>query len=212
MSSPKKTGHFELLGSRLLGSRRLPPIVFTNEFKFRSRPLVSKHPGSWCQLFIWVNFPSLDFWERPLKIPCDLQHGIQVDSLGKALITIRSIFAFPRVFWNKNSLWLCGHYQIALFYLFLAYFIIFYNRKIQLLYATDGFQKLSGIFVNLNIAFPFSNLYSHVIHTTNAIRKQYSIDARLLVNSFVFLMLVLYFFCQCVCSILTVFSVKEKVK
>lgn len=62
----------------------------------------------------------------------------------------------------------------------------------------------------MKVAFNFSNIYNHVIHAADEIGKQYSMEARVLPSSFVFLILVLYFMCQCLHYIL-VFSVKEKV-
>lgn len=47
----------------------------------------------------------------------------------------------------------------------------------------------------MNLAFRFASIYNHMIHAANEIRKQYSAEARVLSNSFVFLILVLYFMC-----------------
>ena len=61
----------------------------------------------------------------------------------------------------------------------------------------------------LPLIFPICNLYNHVIPAASEIRKHCSVEASVLFGSFVFLMLGLYFTCQCLRYIL-VFSVKRK--
>ena len=54
----------------------------------------------------------------------------------------------------------------------------------------------------LPLIFPVYNLFNREIHAASEIRKHYSVEARVLFNSFVFLILVLYFTCQCLHYIL----------
>lgn len=61
----------------------------------------------------------------------------------------------------------------------------------------------------MNVTFNFSAICDHVIHAAHEIRKQSSVEARVLSSSFVFLIPVLYLTCQCLYYI-PVFSVKEK--
>lgn len=74
-----------------------------------------------------------------------------------------------------------------------------------------GVPRRSGISVNLNVAFNFSNLCNLVIYAVNEIRKQYTVEASVLRSSFVFLILVHYFMYQCLHCVHAIFSVKEKV-
>lgn len=51
-------------------------------------------------------------------------------------------------------------------------YFFFCSRKIRLPYGIVGFQRLSGVSVNLNVAVTSASLYNHVIHAANEIRKQ----------------------------------------